>query len=146
MIYPQWRTTHVSNKFLWSQRCSSYCVRLYTIKGSQICSFGSKFFPFRVDLFSEGAWCAGYQTGSHSFSCKTWRKIYQGYSVQFKCEITVRHIYFMVIMHILLRWRIGCYFIYRKKRKKEKTSSPVSNGCSPDQRSLIWLAVSFDLI
>ena len=25
---------------------------------------GSKFFPFREDIFSEGAWCAGKQTGS----------------------------------------------------------------------------------
>ena len=31
----------------------------------EFCPHGSNFFPFRVDPFSEGTWCAGMQTGSH---------------------------------------------------------------------------------
>ena len=29
-----------------------------TLKGKNLLPKGSKFFPFRVDPFSEGAWCA----------------------------------------------------------------------------------------
>ena len=34
-------------------------------KREEFAPLGSKFFPFRVDPFSEGDWCIGTQTGSH---------------------------------------------------------------------------------
>ena len=44
----------------------------------------STFFPFRVDPFSKGIWCAGEQTGSHNscLPCTKWQKIYKVYPVQ----------------------------------------------------------------
>ena len=36
-----------------------------TLKRKNLLPLGSKFFPFRVDLFSERVWCAGKQTESH---------------------------------------------------------------------------------
>ena len=44
---------------------------------------GSKFFPFRVDPFSEEHWWTGKPTGSHKncLHCQKWRKIYQVYSI-----------------------------------------------------------------
>ena len=34
-------------------------------KMKEFAPHGSKFFPFRVDPFSQGTWCAESQTGSH---------------------------------------------------------------------------------
>ena len=36
-----------------------------TPKGKNLLPIGSKFFPFSVDPFLEGTWCAGNQTGTH---------------------------------------------------------------------------------
>ena len=55
---------------------------IYTIR-KEFAPKGSKFFPYRVDPFSEGAGRMGgavKQTGSHE-SCLLWRKIYHVYSV-----------------------------------------------------------------
>ena len=41
----------------------SFQQRVYS-KRKQFASCGSKFFPFRVDPYSGGTWCAGKQTGS----------------------------------------------------------------------------------
>ena len=43
---------------------ASLLKRGSTLKGKM----GSKFFPFRVDFFSEGIWCTGEQMGIHK-SC-----------------------------------------------------------------------------
>ena len=47
-----------------------------TPKGKNLLPNGSKFFPFRVDLSSEGTQCAVEQTGSHIsyLPCKNSRK------------------------------------------------------------------------
>ena len=51
-------------------------------KRKEFASFGSKFFPFRVDSISEGTRQAGKPTGSHN-NClpwkKKWQEIYQVY-------------------------------------------------------------------
>ena len=54
-----------------------------TLKGKKIALLGSKLFPFRVDLFTEGNWCKGKQTGSHKsfLPCQKWCKIYQVYLI-----------------------------------------------------------------
>ena len=51
--------------------------KVSTLKGKNLlpiefAPMGSKFFPFRVDSFSEGNWCAGMQKESHKscFPCK----------------------------------------------------------------------------
>ena len=36
-----------------------------TLKGKNLLPIGSKFFPFRVDPFLEGAWCTENQIGTH---------------------------------------------------------------------------------
>ena len=48
-------------------------------QGKNLLPFGGKFFPFRVDPFSEGAWCAGIQTESYKsyLPCQKWGKFYQ---------------------------------------------------------------------
>ena len=63
--------------------------RIYS-KRKEIAPLGSNFFPFRVDPFSEGTWCAGKQTGSFKscLPCKTWQKISQVY------QVPLKHIYF----------------------------------------------------
>ena len=50
---------------------------------------GNKFFLFRVDLFSEGAWCAGMQTVPVNLKrscppCPKWQTIYMNISVPLK--------------------------------------------------------------
>ena len=50
-------------------------------KRKELAPKGSQFFPFRVDPSSEGAWCAGKQTGSHKshLPCNKCLKICQMY-------------------------------------------------------------------
>ena len=50
----------------------------FKVKRKEFALAASKVFPFRVDPFSEGSWCAGLQTGSHKsyLLCTRWQKIY----------------------------------------------------------------------
>ena len=40
-----------------------------TLKGKNLLPFGSKFFPFRVDLFSEGMMCRTAKRESYCVAC-----------------------------------------------------------------------------
>ena len=40
----------------------------FTLKSKEFAPIGSKFFPFRVDPFSEGEWYTGKQTKSQKLS------------------------------------------------------------------------------
>ena len=50
-----------------SQIPFAFWKKIYS-KRKEFAPIGSKFFPFRVDLFQKGVWCAVKQTGSHK-SC-----------------------------------------------------------------------------
>ena len=61
-----------------------------TLKGQNLLPHGSKYFPFRVDLFSDGVWWTVKQAQVTKFPpCKKWRKIYYEHLV--RC--TVRQYY-----------------------------------------------------
>ena len=60
-------------------------------KRKEFAPLGSKFFPFRVDPFSEGIWYADMQTESHK-NCllgNKWWKIQQAYSVPVTQQVIV---------------------------------------------------------
>ena len=52
-----------------------YQKGVYSIK-KEFAPTGSKFFPYRADLISEGDWCAAKQTGSHKscLPCEKWQQ------------------------------------------------------------------------
>ena len=45
-----------------------------SLKGKNLLPMGANYFPFRVDLLSEGTWCAGLKTGSQK-SCLLWAEL-----------------------------------------------------------------------
>ena len=63
-------------------RANSVCLEVY-FRGLKVGSPCSKFFPCRVDSFSEGTWCAGKQTGFRKsfLPCMKWRQLCQVYPV-----------------------------------------------------------------
>ena len=74
---------HVSSCSGWTFRVWMHFLSKYfcflSEKGStlRLCSQVEQIFPFRVDPFSEGDWCARIQTWSHKscLSCEDWQKI-----------------------------------------------------------------------
>ena len=67
---------------------------------------GSKFFPFGVDFFLEGAWCAGKQTRNHK-SCLPWCMWNIGQVHLF--TLFLHHIYAKLWTH--LQFLYQCYLL-----------------------------------
>ena len=99
-------TQHVKgNGYTFSEDKRKQLSKLFFLPSEKgVHSFRSKFFPVRVDPFSEGVWCVGNRTGRHRcyHPYKKWWKICLVCPVSFNYHVTAISGTTIFCLHLLL--------------------------------------------